>query len=161
LRAQSKHQYAHLYCHPPAHRLEYLQALKRLDAEGHLYVKEGATWFASSKLGDEKDRVVVRDNGQGTYFASDIAYHMNKLDRGFDQIINIWGADHHGYIPRVRAAMQALGADTEKLKVLLVQIALNSHHLKQYHAPGIFHQAALTHYKLVHAHTVHKKQDFR
>jgi arginyl-tRNA synthetase len=100
------------------------EALKRLDAEGHLYVKEGATWFASSKLGDEKDRVVVRDNGQGTYFASDIAYHMNKLDRGFDQIINIWGADHHGYIPRVRAAMQALGADTEKLKVLLVQFAV-------------------------------------
>jgi len=100
------------------------EALKRLDAEGHLYVKDGATWFASSKLGDEKDRVVVRDNGQGTYFASDIAYHMNKLDRGFDQIINIWGADHHGYIPRVRAAMQALGADTEKLKVLLVQFAV-------------------------------------
>ncbi|MBW6453057.1 MAG: arginine--tRNA ligase, partial [Methyloprofundus sp.] len=81
-------------------------------------------WFASSKLGDEKDRVVVRDNGQGTYFASDIAYHMNKLDRGFDQIINIWGADHHGYIPRVKAAMQALGADTDKLKVLLVQFAV-------------------------------------
>ncbi|WP_428357231.1 arginine--tRNA ligase [Methyloprofundus sp.] len=100
------------------------EALKRLGEAGYLYEKEGATWFASSKLGDEKDRVVVRENGQSTYFASDIAYHMNKLDRGFEQIINIWGADHHGYIPRVKAAMQALGADTEKLKVLLVQFAV-------------------------------------
>ncbi|MCK4840683.1 MAG: arginine--tRNA ligase [Methylococcales bacterium] len=100
------------------------EALERLDKSGYLYQKEGATWFASSKLGDEKDRVVIRDNGQSTYFASDIAYHMNKLDRGFDQIINIWGADHHGYIPRVRAAMRALGADESKLKVLLVQFAI-------------------------------------
>jgi len=99
-------------------------ALSRLDATGHLYKKDGATWFASSRLGDEKDRVVIRDNGQPTYFASDIAYHMNKLDRGFDQIINIWGADHHGYIPRVRAAMLALGADESKLTVLLVQFAI-------------------------------------
>ncbi len=100
------------------------EALKRLDDAGYLYKKEGATWFASSRLGDEKDRVVVRENGQSTYFASDIAYHMNKLERGFEQIINIWGADHHGYIPRVRAAMQALGADESKLKVLLVQFAI-------------------------------------
>ncbi len=99
-------------------------ALNRLDTAGYIYEKDGATWFASSQLGDEKDRVVVRDNGQSTYFASDIAYHMNKLDRGFDQIINIWGADHHGYIPRVRAAMRALGADESKLKVLLVQFAI-------------------------------------
>lgn len=87
-------------------------------------MKRGATWFASSQLGDDKDRVVVRENGQSTYFASDIAYHMNKLDRGFDQIINIWGSDHHGYIPRVRAAMTALGADASKLKVKLVQFAI-------------------------------------
>ncbi|WP_036252569.1 arginine--tRNA ligase [Methylobacter sp. BBA5.1] len=100
------------------------QALERLRADGHLYEKDGAIWFASSRLGDEKDRVVVRENGQTTYFASDIAYHMNKLDRGFDRIINIWGADHHGYIPRVRAAMTALGADESKLKVLLVQFAV-------------------------------------
>jgi len=99
------------------------KALERLRAAGHLYEKDGATWFACADLGDEKDRVVVRENGQSTYFASDIAYHMNKLDRGFDQIINIWGADHHGYIPRVRAAIQALGADESKLKVLLVQFA--------------------------------------
>ncbi len=100
------------------------EALKRLDEGGFLYEKEGATWFASSQLGDDKDRVVVRENGQSTYFASDIAYHMNKLDRGFDQIINIWGSDHHGYIPRVRAAMTALGADASKLKVKLVQFAI-------------------------------------
>lgn len=99
------------------------KALKRLRNGGHLYEQDGATWFASSQLGDEKDRVVVRENGQTTYFASDIAYHMNKLDRGFDQIIDIWGADHHGYIPRVRAAMLALGADQAKLTVLLVQFA--------------------------------------
>jgi arginyl-tRNA synthetase len=99
------------------------KALKRLQTSGHLYEKDGATWFASSTLGDEKDRVVIRENGQYTYFASDIAYHMNKLDRGFDQIIDIWGADHHGYIPRVKAAIQALGADSAKLKVLLVQFA--------------------------------------
>ncbi len=99
------------------------KALNRLRAGGHLYELEGATWFACAKLGDEKDRVVVRANGQSTYFASDIAYHMNKLDRGFDQIIDIWGADHHGYIPRVRASLQALGADESKLTVLLVQFA--------------------------------------
>ena len=100
------------------------KALEQLRVGGHLYEQDGATWFASSKLGDEKDRVVVRENGQYTYFASDIAYHMNKLDRGFDQIIDIWGADHHGYVPRVRAAIQALGADESKLKVLLVQFAV-------------------------------------
>ncbi|MGZ8199562.1 MAG: arginine--tRNA ligase, partial [Methylosarcina sp.] len=99
------------------------KALKFLREGGHLYEQDGAVWFASSRLGDEKDRVVVRENGQFTYFASDIAYHMNKLDRGFDQIIDIWGADHHGYIPRVRAAIQALGADESRLKVLLVQFA--------------------------------------
>ncbi|TAL48033.1 MAG: arginine--tRNA ligase, partial [Methylovulum sp.] len=99
------------------------KALERLRASGHLYEQDGALWFASSVLGDEKDRVVVRENGQYTYFASDIAYHMNKLDRGFDQIIDIWGADHHGYIPRVRAAIKALGADESRLSVLLVQFA--------------------------------------
>ncbi|MCX7067061.1 MAG: arginine--tRNA ligase [Methylococcales bacterium] len=100
------------------------KALARLRAGDYLYEKDGATWFASSQLGDEKDRVVVRENGQYTYFASDIAYHHHKLERGFDQIIDIWGADHHGYIPRVRAAMRALGADDSKLTVLLVQFAI-------------------------------------
>ncbi len=100
------------------------EALQRLEEGGYLYEKDGASWFASSQLGDEKDRVVVRDNGQTTYFASDIAYHMNKLDRGYDRIINIWGSDHHGYIPRVNASLMALGADAEKLEVLLVQFAV-------------------------------------
>lgn len=99
------------------------KALNRLRDGSHLYEKDGATWFASSELGDEKDRVVVRENGQYTYFASDIAYHHHKLERGFDQLIDVWGADHHGYIPRVRAAIRALGADDSKLKVLLVQFA--------------------------------------
>jgi arginyl-tRNA synthetase len=99
-------------------------ALEKLEANGHLYKEGGATWFASSKLGDEKDRVVIRDNGQTTYFASDIAYHLQKLERGFDKIIDIWGADHHGYVPRVRAALQAMGADVSKLEVLLVQFAV-------------------------------------
>jgi arginyl-tRNA synthetase len=99
-------------------------AINRLRESGFLYEQDGATWFASSQLGDEKDRVVIRENGQTTYFASDIAYHINKLDRGFDQIIDIWGADHHGYIPRVNAVLKALNADASKLKVLLVQFAV-------------------------------------
>jgi len=100
------------------------RALDTLRTGGHLYEKDGATWFASSQFGDEKDRVVVRENGQMTYFASDIAYHMDKLERGFGQLINIWGADHHGYIPRIKAVIQALGGDPAKLDVLLVQFAV-------------------------------------
>jgi arginyl-tRNA synthetase len=98
-------------------------ALAVLRENNHLYEKDGAIWFKSSELGDEKDRVVIRDNGQYTYFASDIAYHWNKLERGFDVLIDIWGADHHGYIARVKAALTALGADENKLHVLLVQFA--------------------------------------
>ncbi|MEE9343967.1 MAG: arginine--tRNA ligase, partial [Gammaproteobacteria bacterium] len=100
------------------------RAIERLQNAGHLYKDKGATWFRSTDFGDEKDRVVVRDNGQTTYFASDIAYHINKLERGFDQVIDIWGADHHGYIPRVKAALTALDEDADKLKVLLVQFAI-------------------------------------
>jgi len=88
-----------------------------------MYQKEGAWWFKSTEFGDEKDRVVIRDNGQTTYFASDIAYHLHTLDRGFD-IIDVWGSDHHGYVPRVKAALLAMGADPERLKVLLVQFAV-------------------------------------
>lgn len=99
------------------------KALAVLKSNNYLYEKDGAIWFKSSELGDEKDRVVIRDNGQPTYFASDIAYHWNKLERGFDVLIDIWGADHHGYIPRVKAALTALGADATKLNVLLVQFA--------------------------------------
>ena len=100
------------------------QAIDRLQAAGHLYEKNGAIWFRSTDYGDEKDRVVVRDNGQTTYFASDIAYHMHKLERGYDRVIDVWGADHHGYVPRVKAALQALGDDPSRLDVLLVQFAI-------------------------------------
>ncbi|MEM7358013.1 MAG: arginine--tRNA ligase [Pseudomonadota bacterium] len=99
-------------------------AVEQLKGTEHLYEKGGAWWFKSTAFGDEKDRVVVRENGQPTYFASDIAYHKDKVDRGFDECINIWGADHHGYIARVKASMQALGLDPDKLNVLLVQFAV-------------------------------------
>ncbi|MDH5425019.1 MAG: arginine--tRNA ligase [Gammaproteobacteria bacterium] len=99
------------------------KAIERLQTAGHIYEKDGALWFRSTDFGDEKDRVVKRDNGQTTYFASDIAYHMEKIERGYDIVIDVWGADHHGYVPRVRAALQALGDDADKLKVLLVQFA--------------------------------------
>jgi len=99
-------------------------ALEKLQASGKIYEKGGALWFRSTDYGDEKDRVVVRDNGLKTYFASDIAYHFNKLERGFDLLIDIWGSDHHGYIPRVRAAMEAMETDPSQLEVLLVQFAI-------------------------------------
>lgn len=100
------------------------EAIRRLQAAGHVYEKEGALWFRSTAFGDEKDRVVVRDNGVKTYFASDIAYHMDKLERGFERVIDVWGADHHGYVPRVKAALSAMGDDPGKLDVLLVQFAI-------------------------------------
>lgn len=100
------------------------RVLERLDSAGHLYEQDGATWFRSSNFGDEKDRVVRRENGQFTYFASDIAYHLNKFERGFDLVINVWGADHHGYIPRVKGALSACGIDPNRLTVALVQFAV-------------------------------------
>ncbi len=100
------------------------RAIERLRASGHLYEREGALWFRSTDYGDEKDRVLVRENGQRTYFASDIAYHMDKLERGFSRVIDVWGADHHGYVPRVKAALAALGDDPSRLDVLLVQFAV-------------------------------------
>jgi len=99
-------------------------AIDRLRENGHLYVKDGATWFRASALGDEKDRVVVRENGRTTYFASDIAYILNKLERGFDRAIYVLGADHHGYVARLRAAAMGLGEDPDKLEILLVQFAV-------------------------------------
>lgn len=95
-----------------------------LENKGHLYVQNGARWFRSTTFGDEKDRVVQRENGLYTYFASDIAYHLNKFERGFDKVINIWGADHHGYIQRVTGALTALDLDADKLQVALVQFAV-------------------------------------
>lgn len=97
------------------------KALALLQQNGFLYEQNGNIWFKSTSFGDEKDRVVKRANGQTTYFAADIAYHLNKFQRGFDQVINIWGSDHHGYISRVKAAIDALGFDSKKLTVLLVQ----------------------------------------
>ena len=97
--------------------------VEKLEAAGHIYVQDGAKWFRSTAFGDEKDRVVQRDNGLYTYFASDIAYHLNKFERGFDKVINIWGADHHGYIARVKGALAALGLDPAKLDIALVQFA--------------------------------------
>jgi len=100
------------------------KAVQQLQHAGHVYKKKGALWFRSTDFGDEKDRVVIRDNGQATYFASDIAYHMDKFARGFHRVINIWGADHHGYVPRVKAAINALGENENKLDILLVQFAI-------------------------------------
>ena len=100
------------------------RCVKRLEDAGHVYEQNGAKWFKSTAFGDEKDRVVQRDNGLYTYFASDIAYHLNKVERGFERIINIWGADHHGYIPRVKGALAALRLDPDVLDVALVQFAV-------------------------------------
>ncbi len=101
-----------------------VHAIARLEENGHLYKKDGATWFRASALGDEKDRVVVRENGRTTYFASDIAYFLNKLERGFEHAIYVFGADHHGYIARLRAAAIGLGEDPDRLEILLVQFAI-------------------------------------
>ncbi|GAB1394530.1 arginine--tRNA ligase [Rhodocyclaceae bacterium] len=97
------------------------KAVAELEKRGHIYIQDGAKWFRSTAFGDEKDRVVQRDNGLYTYFASDIAYHWNKFERGFTRIIDIWGADHHGYIPRVKGALKALDLDADALEVALVQ----------------------------------------
>lgn len=98
-------------------------AIAALTAAGHTELRDGALWFRSTTFGDDKDRVLRRENGQTTYFASDIAYHQNKFARGYKTIINIWGADHHGYITRVKAAMTALGFDAERLVIPMVQFA--------------------------------------
>ena len=99
-------------------------AIEKLKQANMLYQQSGAWWFKSTAFGDEKDRVVIRDNGQMTYFASDIGYHLHKYQQGFDKIIDIWGADHHGYIARVAAAIAALDQNKDKLTVLLVQFAV-------------------------------------
>jgi arginyl-tRNA synthetase len=97
------------------------RAIDALKQAGHAYLKDGAWWFKSTDYGDEKDRVMVRENGAKTYFASDIAYVFNKLERGFDHLLYIWGADHHGYITRLRAGLVALGGSAERFEVRLVQ----------------------------------------
>ncbi|WIM07067.1 MAG: arginine--tRNA ligase [Candidatus Nitricoxidivorans perseverans] len=97
------------------------KAVAELESRGHIYVQDGAKWFRSTDFGDEKDRVVQRENGLYTYFASDVAYHANKFERGFVKVIDVWGADHHGYIPRVMGALKALGLPDDRLDVALVQ----------------------------------------
>ena len=97
------------------------RAVETLEQAGHIYTQDGAKWFQSTAFGDEKDRVVQRDNGIYTYFASDIAYHLNKFERGFDRVVDVWGADHHGYIPRVKGALTASGSNAGRLDVTLVQ----------------------------------------
>ncbi len=101
---------------------EVSKALALLKSKKMLYSKDGATWIATTQFGDDKDRVVIRSNGALTYFASDIAYHRNKFERGYDRLINIWGADHHGYVPRVKAAAVAMGYKSERLTVLIHQL---------------------------------------
>ena len=96
--------------------------MEKLEEKGYIYEKEGALWLKSTLFGDEKDEVVIRSNGTPTYFAADIAYHRNKFDRGFERVINIWGADHHGHVARMKGAMAALGYDPENLQIILMQL---------------------------------------
>ena len=100
------------------------RALKTLAADGHLYENDGATWFRSTALGDDKDRVVVRENGATTYLASDIAYHLDKCERGYDIMLNVLGSDHHGYVARLKAAVEALTGHGERLEARLVQFVV-------------------------------------
>ncbi|OAH42261.1 arginine--tRNA ligase, partial [Dietzia cinnamea] len=97
-------------------------ALDALRTNGHIYEEDGATWFRSSELGDDKDRVLIKQDGSYTYLLPDIAYHKDKLERGFEKLINIWGADHHGYIPRMKAAIEALGYGRDALEVEIIQL---------------------------------------
>lgn len=98
------------------------QVVERLKDEGYIYEADGALWFESTKFGDDKDRVVIKADETPTYLAADIAYHENKFKRGFEEVINVWGADHHGYIERMKAVVEALGYDREMLKIIIVQM---------------------------------------
>ncbi|MDQ0226702.1 arginine--tRNA ligase [Metabacillus niabensis] len=98
------------------------EALAKLKEKGHIYEEDGATWFRSTTFGDDKDRVLIKNDGSYTYLTPDIAYHKDKLDRGFSKLINVWGADHHGYIPRMKAAIEALGYSKDTLEVEIIQL---------------------------------------
>ena len=102
---------------------EISKSINKLKDAGHAYEKDGAIWLNTDLSGDDKHRVLIREDGRATYFASDVAYHKNKIDRGFNKLINIWGADHHGYIKRIEASIDALGSNKDKLVVKLVQFA--------------------------------------
>ena len=112
-----------LYENKQNHNSKVDQAIKELKEKGFIYEKEGATWFKSTNFEDDKDRVLKRGNGEYTYFASDVAYHLDKYDRGYDRVINIWGSDHHGYLPRVKAAMEACGRNIDQLELVFIQFA--------------------------------------
>jgi len=103
-------------------RGEVDEAVALLEARGHVYHEDGAVWFRTTDFGDEKDRVVVKSDGSATYLAPDIGYHHDKFRRGFDRLINVWGADHHGYIPRMKAAVEALGYDPDALEIVVTQM---------------------------------------
>ncbi len=98
------------------------RTIEQLDKNGYVYRKDGASWFSSTCFGDDKDRVLIKENGEKTYFSSDIAYHKLKFERSFDRYINIWGADHHGYVKRLLSAVKALGYDESRLRILMVQM---------------------------------------
>ena len=98
------------------------KAVEKLRDKGYIYEEDEAVWFASSEFGDDKDRVVIKSNGSPTYMGADIAYHLDKINRGFDKLINVWGADHHGYIDRMKASVEALGYERDLLEIIIVQI---------------------------------------
>ncbi len=112
-----------LYREDKGNKSKANEAISKLTSNNFVYEEDGALWFKSSEFKDDKDRVLQRSNGEYTYFSSDVAYHLDKYNRAYDRIINIWGSDHHGYLPRVRAAMEASGKDTEKLEVVFIQFA--------------------------------------
>lgn len=115
--------YDHWYSEKSLHESGKVTAvIEELQEKGYIYENEGALWFKSTLFGDEKDEVVVRKNGIPTYFASDIAYHKDKFERGFEWVINIWGADHHGHVSRMKGAMSAIGHDPDALKIILMQL---------------------------------------
>ena len=112
-----------LYREDKGNKSKANEAISKLTSNNFVYEEDGALWFKSSEFKDDKNRVLQRSNGEYTYFSSDVAYHLDKYNRAYDRIINIWGSDHHGYLPRVRAAMEASGKDTEKLEVVFIQFA--------------------------------------
>ena len=113
----------HWYLESDLHEKQLVkQAIAKLHDLGKTFEEGGAVWFKAQELGDDKNRVLVREDGQTTYFAADIAYHLDKFNRGFDQLINIWGTDHHGYVSRLKAALGALGLPAEKLEIIIGQL---------------------------------------
>jgi arginyl-tRNA synthetase len=115
--------FEHYFSETSLHKRGVVEAkLDDLRARGLAYDQDGALWFASTRFGDDKDRVLIKSSGEKTYLAADVAYHAEKLDRGYDELIDIWGADHHGYVPRMKAAVQALGRSPETLTCMLIQM---------------------------------------